>query len=64
MTLKFDSIFFVVVYNMTLLNIIIYAHEFINRHTHFDHFITAFIMERARWILVVLLVLHNNIKIS
>jgi len=29
---------------MTLLNIIIiYAHEFINRQTDFDHFITAFI---------------------
>lgn len=63
MILKFDSIFFVI-YNMTLPNIIIYAREFINTQTNFDHFVTAFIIERERWILVVLLVLHNNIIVS
>jgi len=63
MILKFDSILFIIYNNMTLPNIIIiYAHESINRQTNFDHFITAFIMERGRWILVVLLqVLHNII---
>lgn len=63
MILKFDSILFIIYNNVTLPNIIIiYAHESINRQTNVDHFITAFIMERARWILVVLLqVLHNII---